>query len=108
MKDYIYLETLLTVKMERFLFCLVCYTKSNINLFFKTLIRNRASSGIHVFFSLNFPKSNRSYGKTGTKNFNCTRILLMLRSRGSSGSLVTDYGLDDRGSIPDRCRGFFF
>jgi hypothetical protein len=30
------------------------------------------------------------------------------RSRGSSGSTVSDYGLDDRGSIPDRGRGFFF
>jgi hypothetical protein len=27
--------------------------------------------------------------------------------RGSSGSIVSDYGLDDRGSIPDRGRGFF-
>jgi hypothetical protein len=30
------------------------------------------------------------------------------RSRGSSGSIVSDYGLDDRGSIPDRGRGFSF
>jgi hypothetical protein len=29
-------------------------------------------------------------------------------SRGSSVSIVTDYELDDRGSIPDRGRGFFF
>jgi hypothetical protein len=29
-------------------------------------------------------------------------------SRGSSVSIVTAYGLDDRGSIPDRGRGFFF
>jgi hypothetical protein len=29
-------------------------------------------------------------------------------SRGSSGSIVSDYGLDDRGSIPDGGRGFFF
>jgi hypothetical protein len=29
-------------------------------------------------------------------------------SRGSSGSIVYDYELDDWGSIPDRCRGFFF
>jgi hypothetical protein len=27
---------------------------------------------------------------------------------GSSGIIVSDYGLDDRGSIPDRGRGFFF
>jgi hypothetical protein len=27
---------------------------------------------------------------------------------GSSVSIVTDYGLDDRGSIPDRGRGFSF
>jgi hypothetical protein len=30
------------------------------------------------------------------------------QSRGSSGGLVSDYGLDDRGSIPDKDRGFFF
>jgi hypothetical protein len=30
------------------------------------------------------------------------------KSRGSSGSIESDYGLDDRGSIPDRGRGFFF
>jgi hypothetical protein len=30
------------------------------------------------------------------------------RSRGSSGSIVSDYGLDDRGSIPDRGRRFLF
>jgi hypothetical protein len=30
-----------------------------------------------------------------------------MRSRGSSVSIVSDYGLDDRGSIPDRRRGFF-
>jgi hypothetical protein len=33
---------------------------------------------------------------------------LTLRSRGSSVSIVTDYGLDDRDSIPDRGRGFIF
>jgi hypothetical protein len=30
------------------------------------------------------------------------------RSRGSSVSIVSDCELDDRGSIPDRSRGFFF
>jgi hypothetical protein len=29
------------------------------------------------------------------------------RSRVSSGSIVPDYGLDDRGSIPGRGKGFF-
>jgi hypothetical protein len=29
-------------------------------------------------------------------------------TRGSSGSIVSDYGLDDRGLVPDRGRGFFF
>jgi hypothetical protein len=29
------------------------------------------------------------------------------RSRVSSGSIVSDYGLDDRGSIPSRGKGFF-
>jgi hypothetical protein len=27
---------------------------------------------------------------------------------GSSGSMMSDYGLDDRGLIRDRGRGFFF
>jgi hypothetical protein len=31
-----------------------------------------------------------------------------MRSRSSPGSIVSDYGLDDRGSIPDWGRGFFF
>jgi hypothetical protein len=29
------------------------------------------------------------------------------KSRGSSVSTVSDYGLDGRGSVPDRGRGFF-
>jgi hypothetical protein len=29
-------------------------------------------------------------------------------SRGSSGSIVSDYELDDGGSIPGRGKGFFF
>jgi hypothetical protein len=33
---------------------------------------------------------------------------LLSRSRGSLVSIVSDYGLDDQGSIPDRGRGFFF
>jgi hypothetical protein len=31
----------------------------------------------------------------------------LFRSRVSSGSIVSDYGLDDRGSIPGRGKGFF-
>jgi hypothetical protein len=34
-------------------------------------------------------------------------LLTVCRSHGSSVSIVSDYGLDDRGSIPDRGRGFF-
>jgi hypothetical protein len=34
--------------------------------------------------------------------------IIKFRSRGSSGSIVSDYGLDDRGSIPDRGWEFFF
>jgi hypothetical protein len=33
---------------------------------------------------------------------------MLQKSRGSSGSIVSDYGLDDRGSISGRGRGFFF
>jgi hypothetical protein len=35
-------------------------------------------------------------------------LLQVQGSQGSSVSIVSDYGLDDRGSIPDRGRGFFF
>jgi hypothetical protein len=39
-------------------------------------------------------------------------ILNFIRTRYSSGSIVSDYGLDDRagdrGSIPGRGKGFFF
>jgi hypothetical protein len=35
-----------------------------------------------------------------------TSVVLLLRSRGSSVIIVSDYGLDDRDSIPDRGRGF--
>jgi hypothetical protein len=33
---------------------------------------------------------------------------VLSRSRGTSVSIVSDYGLDDWGLIPDRGRGFFF
>jgi hypothetical protein len=36
------------------------------------------------------------------------QVLGESRSRGSSGSIVSDDGLDDRGSIPGRNREFFF
>jgi hypothetical protein len=35
-------------------------------------------------------------------------VLFSFVSRGSSVSIVTDYGLDDRVSIPNRGLGFFF
>jgi hypothetical protein len=35
-------------------------------------------------------------------------LIISAESRGSSGSIVSDYGLDDQGSIPGRGRGFFF
>jgi hypothetical protein len=49
-----------------------------------------------VYFSLN---------ASITGNYKLRSIQI---SRGSSVSTVTDYGLDDRDSIPDRGRGFFF
>jgi hypothetical protein len=39
---------------------------------------------------------------------NMSVIYTWNKSHGSSGSIVSDYGLDNRGSIPDRGRGFFF
>jgi hypothetical protein len=35
-------------------------------------------------------------------------LLYTAGGQGSSVSIVSDYGLDDRGSIPNRGRGFFF
>jgi hypothetical protein len=35
-------------------------------------------------------------------------VHLLYKSQGSSVSTVSDYGLDDQGSIPDTGRGFFF
>jgi hypothetical protein len=42
-------------------------------------------------------------------NFRCLilQMFYIKWSRGSSVSIVSDYGLDDRGSIPDRGTGFF-
>jgi hypothetical protein len=34
-------------------------------------------------------------------------LQFIIKSRGSSVSIVSDYGLDDQSSIPDRGRGFF-
>jgi hypothetical protein len=36
------------------------------------------------------------------------RKIIHLRSEGSSVNIVSDYGLDVQGSIPDIDRGFFF
>jgi hypothetical protein len=47
-------------------------------------------------------KSNRAYLQIYLATW------LLDRSRGSSVSIVTDYELGDRDSIPDRGRGFFF
>jgi hypothetical protein len=35
-------------------------------------------------------------------------LLPTIKSRGSSVSIVSDYGLDDWGSIPGRGKGYFF
>jgi hypothetical protein len=45
---------------------------------------------------------------SASRSENIAVLIVFIRSRGSSGSIVSDYGLDDRGSIPDRGRGFFF
>jgi hypothetical protein len=41
------------------------------------------------------------------QGWSISQILFNNWSRVSSGSIVSDYGLDDRGSIPGRGRGFF-
>jgi hypothetical protein len=42
----------------------------------------------------------------GFSDLSTVRMPIM-RRRVSSGSIVSDYGLDDRGSIPGRGKGFF-
>jgi hypothetical protein len=44
-------------------------------------------------------------GRVEHMEYNVDKI--SLRSQGSSVSIVTGYGLDDRGAIPDGGRGFF-
>jgi hypothetical protein len=69
-----------------------------------------SSPQLHSYISLILsfhmsPKSSLSFRFSG---WNFVSIYHLLRSRGSSVSIVTDYGLNDRSSIPDRGRGFFF
>jgi hypothetical protein len=47
------------------------------------------------------------YLKKRTRTFMICTLYLTLVGWGSSVSTVSDYGLKDRGSIPDRGRGFF-
>jgi hypothetical protein len=50
----------------------------------------------------------RENGRKKYKNV-CLQICCIEKEEpGGSVSTVTDYGLNDRGSIPDRGRGFFF
>jgi hypothetical protein len=62
---------------------------------------------LHNLCSLLLQLSWISYPLAGT-NSELLLHQLIFRSRGSSGSIVSDYGLDDRGSIPGRGRGFLF
>jgi hypothetical protein len=68
--------------------------------------------GVMGTVSDSFYSSNASmcvpYGE-GTKDFTLinTATIGLLQSRGSSVSIVSVYGLDDRGSMPSRGRGFF-
>jgi hypothetical protein len=68
---------------------------------------------VHVFEALSRSqvKPAESYcvldlKKELIKTIFCSTVVRHFRSRGSSGSIVSDYGLDDRGSIPGRGRGF--
>jgi hypothetical protein len=57
---------------------------------------------------LNELESQRSYYVLSFIIEHLRDLQITVRSRGSSGSVVTDYGLDDRGSIPDRDEKCFF
>jgi hypothetical protein len=54
-------------------------------------------------------KGPTSHGFEKCKQYLCLAyIVITLRSQGCSVGVVSDDGLDDRGSIPNRGRGFFF
>jgi hypothetical protein len=56
-----------------------------------------------IFVLIAVRTSNPTNIYTNCTYFTCSPIQ---SARGSSGSIVSDYGLDDRGLIPDRGRGF--
>jgi hypothetical protein len=66
----------------------------------------RQSSGSNVSFSTRITTVQTSTAQS-SHIYIYIRIHICTRSRGSSVSVESDYGLDGRGSIPDRGRGFF-
>jgi hypothetical protein len=48
-----------------------------------------------------------SFGFSDENSYYFSSTLCYVRSRVSSGNIVSDYGLDDRGSIPGGGKGFF-
>jgi hypothetical protein len=64
---------------------------------------------MYTFFNIMTQRDNIFPFSQNHTLFSGTYIYIYIpRSWGSSVSTVTDYGLDDWGSIPDRGRGFFF
>jgi hypothetical protein len=53
------------------------------------------------------PSSNRIIYSLQKVQIIKLNVYLQFGSRVSSGSIVSDYGLDDRGSIPGGGKGFF-
>jgi hypothetical protein len=62
---------------------------------------------VNAVYGNNYSLFCDSY-KTNTYTEQNAELLNLKMSRGSSVSIVTDCGLDDRGSTPGRGKGFFF
>jgi hypothetical protein len=70
------------------------------DLFWKSLTQNRLKQRFSIDTS--FQRHKYNFIKILKENITIDNISI------SSVSIVSDYWLDDRGSIPDRSKGFFF
>jgi hypothetical protein len=95
---------------ERPIVCKDCFkrTLDFTNKFIAGCIKNKSSTSIGTSVNYNRGKQATANETSDSKIANIASIIAYIMSRGSSVSVVFDYGLDDRGSIPDRGREFFF
>jgi hypothetical protein len=83
------------LKLDSLLNCVLWYWRcSTYGFWYHSL------NSFSIFFLVSIPTKEMAR--------NIKKIYNFIKSRGSLVSIASDYGLDDRGSIPDRGRGFFF